>query len=75
MMKCPVRSLGPVVSVDEIKEAMGLPIIHGFPIIDEDNYVMGLVSREALMVLVGNKCWVERDDNVKTDEVTQRAKS
>jgi CBS-domain-containing membrane protein len=44
---------------------MGVPIVHGFPIVDEDGKITGLISRESLMILVDNKVWIERDLNSK----------
>ena len=67
MMKCPVRVLSPVSTVDDIRIAMGLPIVHTFPIIDKDEKLLGVISREALMVIVGSKVWIERDLNSKID--------
>lgn len=70
MMKCPVRSLSAVSTVQEIKQAMQIPIIHSFPIVDQNKTLIGLISRESLMVLVGNKVWIERDLNSKYEEPT-----
>jgi CBS-domain-containing membrane protein len=67
MMKCPVRTLSPVSTVEEIKAAMGLPVVHTFPIVNDDEKLLGVISRESLMVLVGNKVWVERDLNSKVN--------
>ena len=44
---------------------MGIPLVHGFPILEEDGKVIGLISREALMILLDNKVWIERDENSK----------
>lgn len=65
MMKCPVRTLTPVVTVEDVKNAMGIPFVHTFPIVDSDDKLLGVISRESLMVLVGNKIWLERDLNSK----------
>lgn len=36
MMKCPVRTLNPIATVDDIKRALvELPIVHGFPIVED----------------------------------------
>jgi hypothetical protein len=70
MMKCPVRTLSPVSTVEEIKAAMGLPIVHTFPIVDAHERLLGVISRESLMILVGNKIWIERDLNSKIDITT-----
>lgn len=35
MMKCPVRTLKPISTVEQIKQAMQLPYIHGLPIVNE----------------------------------------
>ncbi len=63
MMKCPVRTLSPIATVEDINKVLGIPIVHGFPVVEEGDQVIGLVTRESLMVLLGNKCWIERDEN------------
>ena len=40
-----------------------MPKVHGFPIVDKDNKLVGLVTRESLMVLLKKQCWIERDLN------------
>ena len=72
MMKCPVRTLKPVATLEQIKQAMQMPIVHGFPIIDENKQLIGLISRESLMVLVGNKAWIERDVNSRFEETINK---
>lgn len=66
-MKCPVRTLTPLSTVAEIKAALGVPYVHSFPIINAEEKLIGIVSREILMVLVGGKVWIERDANSKLD--------
>ncbi len=48
---------------------MQLPIVHGFPVVDENKQLLGLVSREALMVVIGSKCWIEVDANSKEEVI------
>lgn len=43
--------------------------MHGFPVVDEDKNLIGLITREALMVLLGAKCWIEEDANSKIEIV------
>jgi hypothetical protein len=50
--------------VQEIQQCLTyLPKVHGFPIVDKDNKLIGLVTRESLMVLLAKECWLERDIN------------
>ena len=64
MMTCPPRSLTPVTTLADIARVLSdKPMIHGFPIVEDQDYVVGLISRESLMILVSFKVWVERDEN------------
>ena len=63
MMKCPVRILPPIATVRDISRVLQVPIVHGFPIVENEDYVEGLISREAIMILLDNKCWITRDEN------------
>jgi hypothetical protein len=51
---------------------MSVPTVHGFPIVDENKCLIGLISREALMVLVGSKAWIERDFNSRFEETMMK---
>jgi len=43
---------------------MAVPLVHGFPVVEADsNILIGLVTREALMILLKNKCWMDKDKN------------
>ena len=72
MMKCPVRTLPLKPTVEQIKAAMSFPIIHGFPIVDDREKLLGLISREALIVVVGRTCWIENDINSKQEVLMKK---
>jgi len=72
MMKCPVRTLPMKPTVEQVKAAMSFPIVHGFPIVDEREKLLGLVSREALIVVIGRCCWIENDINSKQEVLMKK---
>lgn len=59
-----MQKLSPISTVSDIQQVLiYLPKVHGFPIVDKDNKLIGLVTRESLMVLLKKECWLERDIN------------
>lgn len=61
--------MSPVCTVSELKSCLThivnskdkSSIVHGFPIVDDDNKLIGLITREVLMVLLKKECWMEKD--------------
>ena len=37
--------------------------VHGFPIVDDNDRLIGLIGREQLIVLLKHKCWYQFDPN------------
>lgn len=72
MMKTPVRTLPIKPTVEEVSKVLSLPIVHGFPVLDDRRRVVGLVSREALMVVIGAKSWIEVDVNARMEILSRK---
>jgi hypothetical protein len=66
-MRCTVKS---------IYGALTILKVHGFPIVDLNDRVVGLIGREQLIVLLKHKCWYEFDPNsyALTKELTSDRK-
>ena len=58
MMKQPVKMFHFKAQVQEIAEYLSSTSFNGFPVVNSQRKLVGLINRDYLMVLLKNKCWV-----------------
>lgn len=61
VMSSPVYYLNVISSVKSIYGGLQKSEFNGFPIVDENEKLVGLIGRNFLWVLIKNKCWKRND--------------
>jgi predicted transcriptional regulator len=68
MMSHPVYSLQAKTTVKSIYGGLSTLQVNGYPIVDVNDRLIGLISRDALIVLIKKQCWTEFDPNSSLTE-------
>ena len=63
IMSTPVFSLQPRATVKSLTLGLKSMYVHGFPVVDPNERLIGMIGREAIITLIKNKCWAHVDPN------------